>query len=229
MFGQVQETQYDLRFSLLRIPVRVHPTFWFVGLLIGSNFLNAGIEYLLGWILVFFVSILVHEMGHALVARYFGYPVQIILYGLGGLASYLPAGRYNRGQSLAITFAGPGAGFLLAGLTFIGGLFLIPLADGLPGTISAVLKALWTTTVIVNVFWSGVNLLPVLPLDGGSICRDVLTYVSPHRGQLWTHWTGVVVGVIAGAIFFQIRAPFAGVMFLLLAVRNFMILQGNRF
>src|ERR1043166_8856978 len=62
------------------------------------------------WVAVVFVSILIHELGHALVARAHGWQPWITLYGMGGLASYQPTRHDTRSQIL-ISAAGPAAGF----------------------------------------------------------------------------------------------------------------------
>ncbi len=229
MFGQVGETNLDLKFGLFGIPVRIHPTFWLVGVLFGLQALDDGIEFLMAWMLIFLVSILIHELGHALVARYFGFRPQIVLYGMGGVAMYAPVGRYNRGQSLAITLAGPGAGFLLAAVCLTAGPYLLGLARGsVPEGTMQLLKFVQGTLVLVNIFWSAINLLPVLPLDGGQACRDVLTYFDRHRGLIRTYWTSVVVAGLAGAVFLSLGMMFAGVLFLLLAFQNYQALQMSR-
>src|SRR5690606_19365923 len=106
MFGTVQETPYDLRFSLLGVPIRVSVWFWVAGTVLGYGELKQGVEYLLAWLLVLFVSILVHEMGHALTARWFGHSPQVLLYHFGGLAYYQPFRNHTRAKSIAISFAG---------------------------------------------------------------------------------------------------------------------------
>src|SRR6476646_9092926 len=125
MFGMPAATPYDLRFQLLGVPVRVHPMFWLVSALLGFN-ARAGFPELIIWVACVFVSILVHEFGHALMARAFRYPATVILYGMGGLC-YSESERQTAGQRLLVLAAGPGAGFLLAGLV-IGGYF----AAGVP-------------------------------------------------------------------------------------------------
>ena len=57
-------TQFDLNFSLFGIHVRVHPMFWVVTAILGSN--QGEARYVLLWVAVAFVSILIHEMGHVL-------------------------------------------------------------------------------------------------------------------------------------------------------------------
>ena len=79
ILGEPRPTQYDLTFSMLGFPIRVHPAFFLVPLLMGSSFtayashpdlnLNAGVILVIVAV-VFFLSILVHEMGHALAFRY---------------------------------------------------------------------------------------------------------------------------------------------------------------
>ena len=71
MFGQIAPTEFDLHFSVFGISVRVHPMFWLGTAILGSNWLKAGIEYLLIWIAVVLVSIVVHELGHAVAFRIF--------------------------------------------------------------------------------------------------------------------------------------------------------------
>jgi Zn-dependent protease len=102
-------TPYDLKFRLLDIPVRIHPMFWLVAAILGWH--DQNMELVVLWIGCMFISILVHEFGHALAARHFGGSPWVLLYGLGGLCYSERQG--TRGQRLAVVLAGPGAGFLL--------------------------------------------------------------------------------------------------------------------
>lgn len=110
-------TRYDLRFSVLGIPVRVHPMFWLVGALLGSG-AGPQLGVIAIWIGCLFVSILVHELGHALAARSFGWPPDIVLHGFGGFARYSPGFGYTRRRAIWISFAGPLAGFGLFAIVF---------------------------------------------------------------------------------------------------------------
>ena len=87
-------TAYDLHFRIAGIPIRVHPLFWLAALILGTSGNwdaegnvdpDAGMQLLM-WTGVLFVSILVHELGHSFVIRYFGQLPRIVLYMLGGLA-----------------------------------------------------------------------------------------------------------------------------------------------
>ena len=83
--------QYDLCFALFGIPVRVHPFFWLVALLLGLGGVNHyqdRAQALLIWIVVIFISILLHELGHAFAIRYYGWEPSVTLYALGGMATH---------------------------------------------------------------------------------------------------------------------------------------------
>jgi membrane-associated protease RseP (regulator of RpoE activity) len=108
-------TPYDLRFRLLDIPVRIHPLFWLVTLLMGWR--EGNLPAIFIWVVCVTVSILVHEFGHGLMARQFNGSPSIVLWGLGGLC--FSQGERTPGQRLAVLIAGPGAGFLLLGLVFL--------------------------------------------------------------------------------------------------------------
>ncbi|MHB1559934.1 MAG: site-2 protease family protein [Isosphaeraceae bacterium] len=115
MFG-ANETPYDLRFRLLGIPVRVHPFFWVMSGMLGWEPQNLPLVAL--WIACVFVSILVHEFGHALAARAFGASPSVVLYGFGGLCMYQNV-RQTARQRSAVLIWGPGAGFVLCSLVLL--------------------------------------------------------------------------------------------------------------
>ena len=104
-----------LSFRLFGIPVRIEPWFWVILALIGGG-LRANDALSMLWVLLFvlagFISILVHELGHALTVRKFGLSPAITLIAFGGYASF-PAGRLTRKQSFLVTAAGPGVQCLL--------------------------------------------------------------------------------------------------------------------
>jgi Zn-dependent protease len=200
------ETAWDLRWRMFGIPVRVHPMFWLVTLLMGSSALKQGLGYVFLWVACVFVSILVHELGHVVAGLAFGAPGRIVLYGMGGLAigSNQLAGRWRR---MAVSFAGPLAGFLFLGV-LLAGLWArnpasfpfymavvkmnlgIPVsaedfADlrGDPAALPGRLEfAAVHDLIFINLLWGLVNLLPVWPLDGGQISRDALDGLLPGRG-----------------------------------------------
>ena len=127
LLNEPGRTSYDINFNLMGFPVRVHPAFFIMPLILGGGFLrnspiNAGVM-LIVLVAVFFVSILVHELGHALAFRYYGQGSRIVLYWMGGLAIPENYGRVgNRNDAsrsiprIIISAAGPIFGFLLAAL-----------------------------------------------------------------------------------------------------------------
>ena len=118
-------TRFDLRFSVAGIPIRVHPLFWLIAILFGSS--SGSPARLLGWVIAVFVSITIHELGHAFALRRYGQESQIILHMAGGLTvpeSIAWGGRYasvaiSANQQILISLAGPFAGFLFAALLLV--------------------------------------------------------------------------------------------------------------
>ena len=198
LLGEPPRTPYDLNFSLLGIPVRVHPLFWLVTVLLGYQ--SGDAASVLTWIIAVFVSILVHELGHAVAMRAYGFQPWITLYGLGGLTSYdqsygsRSAGSGSLGQIL-ISVAGPVAGFLLAAVLVLGlvlaghggGIIMVgpwgwPIMPYLIAFPNERLADLLNDIFYISVLWGVVNLLPIYPLDGGQIAREILLKLSPRDG-----------------------------------------------
>jgi len=115
-------TDYDLQFRLFGLPVRIHPLFWVICLFLGMRStiedMSIWLLALACWVAAVFLSILVHELGHALpLAYYYGARTWIILYGVGGVAHHEPNYRKRvpgTWGTIAYTAAGPLAGFALA-------------------------------------------------------------------------------------------------------------------
>jgi Zn-dependent protease len=238
MLGNSAPTPYDLRFSLLGIPVRVHPFFWLFSAVMGWNADDPNRTLL--WIACVFVSILVHEFGHALTANSFGWPPEVVLYTFGGYASFHPGSGYTRARSVLILLAGPGAGFVLYGL--LQGLTWILLQQGtLPDdprflvrdpAISPGLRYLSFVLLqmeFINLWWGLVNLLPVFPLDGGQIARNVMTGLWPRDGLEKSLKLSLVVGGGVALYFFMDDETYAGILFAALAVESLQYLQGMRY
>lgn len=229
-FGQVATTPYDIEFSLGPIPVRVTAWFWVGTAILGQSSLRLGLEYLLAWAIIVFVSILVHELGHALVARALGHQPWIVLYEMGGYAAYEPRGREPAWKSIAISLAGPAAGLLLYLLLWrLESVVRQELVRDW-GTRTQLLWAwIYYQLVYVNFTWSLVNLLPVLPLDGGRISEQLCQSASPRGGRRVALWIGVVVGGAATAWFVWDKNFFAVLMFGFLTYQNVQQLQEQRF
>jgi Zn-dependent protease len=172
-------TPYDLRFHLFGTSVRVHPLFWLVMAIFGWPLLNKGFIYLGLWMFCGFVSILLHEFGHVWAGKAFGADGYIVLYGLGGLAVGASdvSGRWRR---VVVYLAGP--------LIQLLGIFL-PLylwvwnltpeqAVAVPSQVKETVRIL----ILINLFWPLLNLVPVWPLDGGRVTREVCSWLAPGNG-----------------------------------------------
>jgi stage IV sporulation protein FB len=243
-------SQYDVCFRLGNIPVRVHPFFWLVAVLLGTNPQDKSSlkpEHLLIWIAALFFSILLHELGHAAAIIHYGWRPEITLYAFGGLASYNPGytnefSSYNRSGNRAkgqiiISLAGPFAGFLFAGLIIaslyafnrsmplpVPGLNVVVGRGGLiehPYLLLLVWHLLW-----INLMWGLVNLLPIYPLDGGQVSREVLLISNPSDGVRISLIVSIVASAmmaIVGIMYFE--TLFVTILFGLLAFNNFQMLQ----
>ena len=223
MLGDSRPTEFDLRFSLFGIPVRVTPMFWLGSVLLGWDNMSSGPPYLLMWVVVCFISVLVHEMGHALVARWMGcYVVEVSLYLMGGVAVYVPGKNHSQGKSILIALAGPTAGFLLFGLMafvlkapierFAEQRFDVPSRE----LIDAGIKV----CCLINLWWGVINLIPVLPLDGGHVMRGVCSSMSPYKGDEYARKISILVGGLTAVYFLTHGLTYAGILFMSITISN---------
>lgn len=223
MLGNAAATPFDLRFSLFGIPVRVHPLFWVAAAASGWYPDRPALVFL--WIACFFVSILVHELGHALTAQYFGWPPHIVLYLFGGWAAYTPAWGQSTRRSVLISFAGPCAGFLLFGIALLVEQMLEHQQIDLPDQAYFALKFLKR----MNLWWSVFNLAPVYPLDGGQIARELLTHSRPRDGLEISLKLSILIGGGLAGYFFTQQQTFGAMLFAMLAFESFQYLQAMRY
>jgi Zn-dependent protease len=198
-----------------KIPLKVSPFFWVTAGIIGFiNSRGTGQTLLLTliWIGVIFVSILVHEYGHALTSRYFGQQPSIQLVAFGGLT--IPEGKRLRGwREFLVVLNGPLFGFLL----FL--VFLLILSLGVienPYIPYPVKIFTW-----VNLFWTVVTLLPVMPLDGGQLLRVILESIFGAKGLKYAIFSGMVLSILCALTFFFIGGFLIGAIFFLFAFQNF--------
>jgi stage IV sporulation protein FB len=190
IFLEPQRTPYDLTWNMLGVNIRVHPMFWLVAAIFGFSLLNRGIELFVVWVACMFISILVHELGHVFMFRAFGVSADVVLYSFGGLA--VPRGHLvSRWKRIAVSFAGPAAGFLLLAAVVLGmivkdpenlerlGGYVLALFGAQPSrpiffAMPEILENALLFMIWINLFWGLINLLPIWPLDGGHISCDLL-------------------------------------------------------
>ena len=204
---------------------------------------------LLIWVGVVFLSILVHELGHALTMRHYGQDARIVLYMMGGLAipeSAWGGSRGGRGArplaQILISAAGPAPASCWRGWSWRWCLrgeapcrffwFMAScrsVAASIPNQANEYGLEFVNSLLWVNIFWGLLNLLPVNPLDGGQIAREMLTASDPWEGMSKSLWLSVFVGAAVAVVgFVVLQDRFLGIFFALLAFSNFMAIQNLR-
>jgi Zn-dependent protease len=187
-------------FTVARIPVWISPWFLVIPLLAVRSL---GVRYGALVTLCVLLSVIAHELGHAVMARRYRLAPQIMVHGLGGYTGHQRA-RTNREDAVIIA-AGPLSGLTL-GMLALGLLFALTPAQlrtadvlgsllrggmslrQVPMTISALATLVW-----LNLIWSIFNLLPLYPMDGGRLFRlGMLQLFKPGRAERITHAVGLL-------------------------------------
>lgn len=180
MFGQ--SGPLDLRWRIFGISICIKFSFWVVWLLLGLYVLGMSWGQLLVWMGVVLVSDLVHELAHAIVGRVFGARISIVIAGLGGGLSGFEG--LKRWQRILFFAAGPAASFALwAGVVAYH-------FRGHPEAWDPVV-ALWIRRIVdharfLNLFIAIINVLPIFPLDGGMIFREMCQGMSRRYGLVFS-------------------------------------------
>jgi len=242
LIGDVPPTAWDLHFSIGSIPVRISPFFWLFGLF----FLGGGdLSAMLAGIAAILLSILIHELGHALAFAHFGIASSIVLYYFGGLAipdvSAHGMGRASQLRpmdQIIISAAGPlvqlAVAILIAIALAMGG-FELPirwpwLEAWIPVTsqheLPPVARLFLGIFLYVSTFWAVFNLLPVFPLDGGQIAREL--FLISGQPQAFRNSTLLSVATALIVVLHSIATQnvFLVIMFGSLAFSNYQDLQG---
>lgn len=177
MFGTGRGTGVGVR--LFGTPVRLEWSFILVVGVIGAQFVprpllsKVGIGYLTLWIVLVTFGVLIHEAGHVAALRAFGARSRVVMAWVGGAT--IPESRKSLTgvPSIVVSLAGPAAGMTLA--------FIVDAAIGDPAS----RLELWLRhySWFVNFWWSIFNLIPVLPLDGGHVIRELLEMSSKRHGR----------------------------------------------
>lgn len=138
---------------------------WFPHIYPHASTLNYFISGLIASLLLF-LSVLLHELGHSLVARAYGLPVKnIVLFIFGGVST-IEEETPRAGIEFKVAAIGPLVSLLIAGVCF---LLWMPLRYT-PSPIEGILQVLWLSNLLLAIF----NLLPGFPLDGGRILKAIL-------------------------------------------------------
>ena len=149
----------------------------------------------LGYALLLLLSVLVHELAHALTAQAWKWPTPKIVLTLWGGHTQFGDVHATPGKSLVVALAGPAANFILALI----GRLVLPLFE--PGTVGWLLTDIFVwANVLVAIF----NVLPGLPLDGGRIVETVVWKVTgvQEKGTIAAGWAGrIIAAALVAAVF----------------------------
>ncbi len=189
----------------------VHPD-WSAGLVWGTAIVAA---------LLFFGSVLAHELAHSLVAKARGIPVQSITLFLFGGVSNIQREPESPGGEFVMAILGPITSLVLGGVLLAAALAV----SGVQVTLSDAAQTLkQMSPLLTMVVWLGsinvtlgiFNLIPGFPLDGGRVLRSILWAVTNNLRQAtrWAAWAGQAIAwlmIFAGiAMTFGVQIPFFG-------------------
>lgn len=183
--------------SIFGIPFLLNPA-WFGSLVLfafffSADWLAAGWESSWAWLagllmsLLLFASVLLHELGHSLVAQSQGIKVNAItLFPFGGIASIAQESK-TPGQAFWVAISGPAVSFALFVLLFVTSL-------ALPATLP--LKTMLNHLAGINLVLAMFNMLPGLPLDGGQVLKALIWQITGSRvkGVRWAAQAGELLG-----------------------------------
>lgn len=201
-------------FRLFGFPVRFNLSFLLVGAVLMYS-PGRSLSTMLTVVGIFAVSVLWHELGHAVALRAFGHESEISLAGIVGLTVSDGMHRLSNVQALVVAAAGPGAGLLLAGVAQI-------VRDSM---FAGHLRHPLDLVVLINVFINLFNLIPVFPLDGGRIVRALMDMASPRYGEKAASAVSLVAAAIGILWSVNHEMELTALMLLGVAGMNFTILR----
>ena len=181
------------------IPIRLHFTFLLFLLWIYASAPSSARLIGIAYVLTVFLCVVLHELGHSLVAQRYGIPVaDITLYPIGGVARIEK--RPKARQELGIAVAGPAVNLVIAAvlaaiLAAQGNLphasDLLHFGGGMSGFVASILK--------VNIMLVLFNMIPAFPMDGGRVLRAVLALnMPPARATRIAASIGQSIAIAAG-------------------------------
>ncbi|HVW34444.1 MAG TPA: hypothetical protein VHL53_18065 [Acidimicrobiia bacterium] len=206
-----------LRFSLFGFPTRIDASFLVIVALLGYD--GTGVSHVAIWVGLALVAVLGHELGHALAARRLGAQASITLQGLGGLTRSQREAPLSRGESAVLTVAGPLAGILL-GLPVLVALHRLGWESWTTGGYAL------RTAAFTTLGWSALNLLPVIPLDGGHLLELALPG-PPAVRQRRAAQVSVAIAAAAGVLAYRAGMEYGAFLALLFGAQNLALLKAR--
>jgi stage IV sporulation protein FB len=198
-----------------RIPVSIHPLFWLIAFFIGWMW-SFNLSQALLCVAVILGSVLFHEFGHAMTAQQFGQKTRIELAAFGGF-TYREGRKLKLWEEFLVVLNGPVAGFLL----FLASYLIFRAFKPENQTIAFILSF----TFRANLFWTIINLVPVLPLDGGHLMSIMLEAIFGFKGVKIAILAGIIIAVLISIFFFVLGFFLIGALFLILTFESFRSLR----
>lgn len=199
------------RFKIGPFPVTVHWSF-FLLVLIGA-FSGSSLQSIVIWGMAVFISLILHELGHAMAANRYGFQPSIELMTFGGLTRYAVTRPLHTRQQLLIQSAGVMVGFTFAAMLFA----FIRLAPSV--LLPPIILELLSQLILINLIWGIFNLLPMLPMDGGQIMRSLWLWRKP-LDQRTPLIISIVVGVLVAGLALWLRQTWILMIVLWLTFQN---------
>ena len=210
-----------LRFRVGPFPVTIYVSFLVAAALLAYIWISDtavassdAMPLLFADIAVVFVSVLIHELGHAIVGRALGGAPEIRLEGFGGVTYPRLRERPSAWKQIALSVAGPLAGVALGvAAALVGGAF--PPEQASPA--AHVLEIVQLTSF----GWAVLNLLPVLPLDGGHVLQAFLEGVRRKPSVALASWiSAIIAALVAVLTWLAYRSIYLPIWFALFAFQN---------
>lgn len=204
-----------MHFKFLNIPVYIHPSFWIFLIFISGFASRPPIESMIIAFVVF-ISLMVHEYGHALTARLFGKNPTVTLEAFGGNAKY-DNGGISPTQDFIITLNGPLLESLLIAIAYY--LLKTNLFE------NSYMLFFLHVTMRLNIIWCLFNLIPITPLDGGHIATYFFVKRFGEKGYMVSTILGIICAVVIAPYLYWIGYEFFCFFLVICGLQNFMKLK----
>jgi stage IV sporulation protein FB len=238
------------RLTIAGIPVRIQPAFFILIVLLGL--VSYPPVYAATWVGIATASVLIHELGHAVAFRFFGLRPSISLNAMGGLTSAAvdqpdtPA--FTPGRSIVTSLAGPLSELVLLGIPaflIIQGMGVDPFSlrwfhdvgmavqttsagFGDDWVVATPFQVVLGQIAYINIVWSVLNLVPILPLDGGNVVASLVELVTPRHGRRVANVLSVAAAVTLSVWGWRNGFPVAALLAVIFVGTNLTELANSR-
>ncbi len=211
-----------IRFRLGPFPVTVQLWFLLTAVLLGGASASSSPAGMAIWVAVVFVSVLGHELGHALFGKALGGEPEITLVAFGGLTYPRLRSAPKPLARIGLALAGPVAGLLLGGVA-------IALAHFAPPAPGSPVDQMLYYFKVTSIAWAVLNLLPVLPLDGGQMMQAAIEGVRKKPSVAAAGWVSAVFAAAVAVYAWRVRdSIYLAVWFAMFAFQNINLARSAR-